>query len=137
MATEPKTIGSLFPIVTTENRTPNFFGNFAMTAEIPAYRALERIELQPAGASRPRVIKVGEEFNWYGEPGLELMPLNDAARALKLERIQPHHYARRSVVTQRMARSLGFTGHDVNSARDFIQNFVAHESARQTAAPTN
>jgi hypothetical protein len=104
-----------------------------MTAEIPRYRALEKIELQPAGASRPRVIKVGEEFEFFGEPAIELLPLNSTARAAKLEQIQPHHYARTSVNTHRMARGLGFTGHDVNAARDFIRNFVINEIALENA----
>jgi hypothetical protein len=105
-----------------------------MTGETPRYRALERVELQPSGEPRPRVVMVGEEFFFDGRATTSLLPLNDGARAARLERISPHHYARNSVNPQRMARSLGFTGHDARAARDWIRNFVIAESLRQSAA---
>jgi hypothetical protein len=111
-------------------------GPFAMSGETPRYRALEPVELQPAGEARPRVVMVGEEFGFDGQPSAVLLPLNAAARAARLERISPHHYGRSSVNPQRMARSLGFVGHDANAARDFIRNFVVRETARQTTQPS-
>jgi len=101
--------------------------------EAARYRALERVELQPAGAWRPRVVMAGEEFDFDGKPSVVLLPLNAAARAARLERIEPRHYARMSVNPQRLARSLGFTGHDATSARNFILEFVAAESGKQNA----
>jgi hypothetical protein len=104
--------------------------------EVPRYRALEPIALQPAGASRPRVIKPNEEFAYEGEPGLELLPLNASARRAKLEQICPHHYGKNSVNLHRLARSLGFTGHDRNSAVSFIKSFGANQTARLNATPS-
>jgi hypothetical protein len=101
--------------------------------EAARYRALERVELQPAGAWRPRVVMAGEEFDFEGKSGSALLALNAAARGEKLKWIEPRHYARGSINPQRIARGLGFEGHDATSARNFIRDFVTAETGKQNA----
>ena len=102
--------------------------------EAARYRAIEQVELQPAGEPRPRVVGAGEEFVFLGKAGSALLALNAAGCAAKLKWIEPRHYARTSLNPQRIARSLGFTGHDAFAARNFIKNWIISETSRQNAS---
>jgi hypothetical protein len=104
-----------------------------MPREIPMYRALEKIEIPTSTDRKPHVVYAGDEFFFYGKPGPALFPLNGAARAAKLKAIAAGPHPKAPVDVPRMARSLGYEGHNVDAAQAFIQDFVARETSRQTA----
>ena len=106
-----------------------------MTDEPARYRALERLTIRTRERP-PREVYVGEEISFDGRPGPALLPLNGAARANKARAIVAGPGPHRPVEPLRQARGLGYAGHDANEAQAFIQNFVASETARQTAAPS-
>jgi hypothetical protein len=107
--------------------------DFAMTAELPKYRALERLTIRIRDR-RPREVYPGEEISFEGKPGAALLPLNAPARQNKLRAIVAGPGPHWPVDPVRMAKSLGFEGHDPAKAKAFIQDFVARETARQTAS---
>ena len=102
-------------------------------AEAPRYRALERLTIR-ARVGPPREVYAGDEIDFDGRPGPALLPLNGSARKNKLRAIVAGPGPHRPVEPTRMARSLGYAGHDPVEARAFIENFVARETSRQTAA---
>jgi hypothetical protein len=106
-----------------------------MTAEIPIYRALERLTIRGRDG-RPREVAVGASISFEGKPGAALLPLNASARANKLRAIVAGPGPHKPPSPVRLARSLGFEGHDTAEAKAFINDFVLRETARQTAPST-
>jgi hypothetical protein len=104
-----------------------------MPSENPLYRALEGLSIR-GREGRSRVISVGEEFEFEGKPGPALLPLNSAARQNKLRAIVAGPGPHRPVEPTRMARSIGYAGHDPAEAKAFIQDFISNETARQTTS---
>lgn len=100
-----------------------------MPHELPRYRALERLTIR-ARDRQPREVYAGQEFDFEGRPGAALLPLNNAARANKLRAVVAGPGPHRPVEPVRLARSVGFTGHDAAAAQTFTQEWIA----RQTTA---
>lgn len=106
-----------------------------MSREIPKYRALEKLSIRAPNDRQPREIYAGQELEFDGRPGPALLPLNGAARANKARAIVAGPGPHRPVEPLRQARSLGYAGHDPDEAKAFINDFVAREVSRQSAAP--
>lgn len=94
---------------------------------MPRYRAIEKLT-SPAGDRylAGRIVKVGEEFEYGGEPGLAMLPLDAAAAAAKANSIHAADWDWRKPApgdhrrVQRLAWSLGFTGATVAEAQAHI-----------------
>jgi hypothetical protein len=104
-----------------------------MTAEIPRYRVLERLSIRSLGAGHLREFDVGAEISFEGKPGPALLPINASARANKLRAIVAGPGPHRPVDPVRLAKSIGYTGHDAAAAQTFTAAFIARETARQGA----
>jgi hypothetical protein len=104
-----------------------------MTGEIAKYRVVERLSIRTLNDRHPRVFDVGAEVSFPGKPGPALLPLNGSACRNKLRALLdgpgPHH----PVAPVRMARSLGFEGHEAGAAKIFIDDWIQRETARQNA----
>jgi hypothetical protein len=104
-----------------------------MTGETPRYRAIEDLSIRTRDRGL-REVRIGESVSFEGKPGAALLPLNASARANKLRAIVAGPGPHRPVDPVRMAKSLGFTGDDAGAAQDFIQKWIANETASQKAS---
>jgi hypothetical protein len=104
-----------------------------MPHESARYVALENLTIRMRDRP-PREINVGEAFSFEGKPGAALLPINAPARQNKLRAILAGSGPHKPPSAVRLAKSIGFTGHDTAEARAFIDDFVARESSRQTTS---
>jgi hypothetical protein len=91
-----------------------------VTTEIPKYRALGRLCLEPGW----REIAAGAEFEYSGTPSNGMVPLNGPARAAKLRSIDRHWRETRSEQIRRLAKSLGFAAGTDAEASAHIEAFI-------------
>jgi hypothetical protein len=102
-----------------------------MPREIARYRAVEPLTLRTPDRRPAREVHPGEVVYFDCLPGAALLPLNAAARQNKLRAILAGRS--RAVDPVRLARSLGFTGHDPAAAKAHIEDFVSLETSRSTS----
>jgi hypothetical protein len=103
----------------------------AMTDETPRYRALGKLCLEPGW----RTIEDGAEFEYSGAPHVGMEALNASARKAKLASIGPRWRQNlRPQRINRLARSLGFSHGTDAEAAAHIENFIAHETQKETAS---
>jgi hypothetical protein len=105
-----------------------------MPRELACYRVLEKLSIRSPNERHPRVFDVGAEISFDGKPGPALLPLNASARANKLRAIVAGPGPHRPVDPVRLAKSIGYVGHDAAAAQTFTAAFIARETARQTTA---
>jgi hypothetical protein len=105
-------------------------GSADVAAEVPLYRALGKLCLEPGW----REIAAGAVFEHAGPATNGMMPLNAAARKAKLASIGPRWREKRQAEIFRLARSLGFTGGTDAEASAHIEKFIREtQSQKETA----
>lgn len=102
-------------------------------SETPRYRAVQPCFLQPVGYASPIRVEAGQEFEFEGEPGLAMLPLNAAARAAR-RRGLPDTWpkAAHRIATINASRGLGAPETASMAARRaLIERFIAENPIRK------
>jgi hypothetical protein len=102
-------------------------GSADVAAEVPLYRALGKLCLDPGW----RTIEQGETFEHLGVPTNGMRPLNGSARKAKLASIDRRWREKPPVQIFRIARSLGFSHGTAAAASAHIENWITSETEIQ------
>lgn len=109
-----------------------------MPRELARFRALEKVNIRAVNDRHARLYFAGSEFFFRGSPGNSLLAINGAARQAKLQALKVLVAERASGqptdTLSCIARGVGYEGHDEAGAATFIDDFIKHETSRQSAA---
>ena len=97
-------------------------------AEVPKYRALEKLFIKTVGSNGAHEVRVDEEYESREPPPMPALPLNEPAKRAKAASIGPD-WVRIPTLgkVDRLARACGFTDSEASTgvdARISIQKFL-------------